>query len=1096
MVDLTPTSKQAASEADGVITSQAPKSSVSPGQIAQPYNELSDALNKSADVLMNDIAVPLAKKQAADDLIKQKVTRNDDGSVTVTNPASAPLLFGNAATAYKDAVTSGTIAQNGNELSQKFTELHQKFPTDPQGFKAASDAYLDARAGQVAGPMGEAIQREGAQLQTQHFNSITNTTATNDIENQKKSIQAQSEDQKNTLIGLARQGGTGTPEYQQALAKYNNSQDALVSNPLFKTPQEQADRDKKNTAALMDSEALVAHIDATFNRKNGKAEAQKQLNDHVLNNLDMKEVDRQRLYTLGMSRLAYLSGDAKEAIDANRKTIDLLETNMANGKVKPDNPIVGMALQHANSLGDTEGVKRILGAAQNAPHMKALDPLPDAIKAEVLGIPGPSGNGPVNQSIPPEGRALLKTIGSTESANRYNVRYSGGGDKTFNSFSDHPRVAEPITSGPDVGKTSSAAGYYQFIGSTWDQQKQKLGLTDFSPANQDTAAWDLAQTTYKQKTGKDLLTTLQSGQTADVLPSLSSQWSSLPGGRQPANRFAAPSANGGPGFTSEQVQRNPFLMSAYIRTLAADPAGRVDAARQVVSAINTGMDKGILPSPDSVAQVYQAAELHPEHLGNAATDLRGRLIGAAGSSLPQEQQAAYFKQMKDRAQGQDIHQTNIAASALKQWDEQKKNMQEHPYDEAARRGWTQSAAPIDPAQPDGIAPALVQRATLSTRIGQLNHTPPPPLLDKDDMPKLQTALQSPQAPAVLSSIAQALRPDEMHTLLGEDGFRSSVTGMSRSGDPAKMNAAYSFMDTQQKQNPLEFEKQFPDGLKDLRAWQTNLAFYPPDEAAKRLLRSYDPAQGSAIKASNETAHKALEAVSADAVVSKFSTGWGPIGTGARAPVSDMAGVAKGALKADYDQNYRDGFAATGDATMADNFAMEKLRLKYAVSPTNGNKVMANAPEKYYPQVGGSHDWMTQQLDEAVAKHLGVSASGGAYDKNLPPGALYGEVKPGDTFGDETPSERRYNARRALVSDQTTDRDIASGKPPSYQVIVQDVNGRWSVLTGAAVEGPNMVQRFRFDPSAPFAKRSQDMEVRRKQTMSGMSDSDIASAAVQ
>ena len=122
----------------------------------------------------------------------------------------------------------------------------------------------------------------------------------------------------------------------------------------------------------------------------------------------------------------------------------------------------------------------------------------------------------------------------------------------------------------------------------------------------------------------------------------------------------------------------------------------------------------------------------------------------------------------------------------------------------------------------------------------------------------------------------------MQALLKEEGFRTSITGMSRSGDPAKMNAAYSFMDTQQKKNPLEFEKQFPDGLKDLRAWQSNLAFYPPDVAAKRLMQTYDPAFSSARKTSDEVAHKALEAVSSDNVVSKFSTGFGPIGTGARA----------------------------------------------------------------------------------------------------------------------------------------------------------------------------------------------------------------------
>lgn len=1050
---------------------RAPTSRVSPGQIAQPYQELADSFGKASDVL-NDVAKRAAKEQAGNDLLNQKVTRNADGSVNVENPASAPLLFGDAATVYHDAVKSGTLAQMGNDLSQQFTELHQKYALDPQGFKTASDAYLAKRAATNGGQIGEAIQREGAHLQTEHFNSITNATASNDVQTQKTSLLSQIDDQTNTAIALARQGGTSTPEFARAAAKINSAYDALGTNPLFSMPQDQIDIKKKNTAALLQGEAVVSNVDATFKRKDGGNLAQEQLNTDILNNPNLREADRSRLYTQGLSRLAYLTGSAKADIDANRKTVTEMESTLASGKLRAEDPVVAIAAQRAIDIGDTESAQRISAAAAIQQHLRAVNPLPDAIKAEVLGVPGQAGNGPVNLSIPPEGRALLKTIGSTESSNRYNVRYAGTGDKTFQGFGDHPRIAEPITSGPDVGKTSSAAGYYQFIGSTWDQQKQKLGLSDFSPANQDTAAWDLAQTTYKQKTGKDLLSTLKSGDTADVLPALSSQWSSLPGGRQPASRFMAPSANGGPGFTAEDVQRNPFLLSAYVRTLAADPEFRVQAAKQTAAAVGKALDLGVLPPPSGVAEVNQAYELYPEKMGAVADEMNGRLLGNEIAKQPQEQQTQLIESYKRASDGQDVHHINVAAAAQKQLDGQNANMEKNPHAEAATRGWVSDPMPIDPSQPDTIAPALVQRAGQSERIAALNHAPKPSLFDQADMPKLQAALQGPNGPAVLTSIAQSLKPEEMQPLLEEKEFRSSVTGMSRSGDPAKMNAAYSFMDTQQKANPLQFDKQFPDGLKDLRAWQSNLSFYPPEDAAKRLMQSYDPAQSAALKANEVVAHKALETVSADSVVSKFSTGFGPIGVGARSPVGVDVGVAKGALKADYDKNYKDGFAATGDATMADTFAVEKLNLKYAVSPTNGNRVMANAPERYYPQVGGSHDWMKMQLDDAVAKSAGV-------DKSLPDlssgkGGLFGTVDINEPADTGLPGERRYAAPRAIVSDAMTDRDIASGKPPSYQVILQDANGRWAAMTGADLK----VQRFRFDPSAPFAERATKMEARR------------------
>lgn len=138
--------------------------------------------------------------------------------------------------------------------------------------------------------------------------------------------------------------------------------------------------------------------------------------------------------------------------------------------------------------------------------------------------------------------ALLKTISGAESGGKYNVLY--GGD-TFSSYSDHPRRNIPIISGPNVGKTSSAAGRYQIIQGTWDEYKNKLNLPDFSPASQDLAAWGLAQDTFKSKTGKDLEQVLSSADASEISSvgkALSSVWTSLPGGieqRLGANEFVS-----------------------------------------------------------------------------------------------------------------------------------------------------------------------------------------------------------------------------------------------------------------------------------------------------------------------------------------------------------------------------------------------------------------------------------------------------------------------------------------------------------------------------------------------------------------------------
>lgn len=115
---------------------------------------------------------------------------------------------------------------------------------------------------------------------------------------------------------------------------------------------------------------------------------------------------------------------------------------------------------------------------------------------------------------------VLNKISSGE-AQDYNVLYGG---HTFSSFASHPNIPVPI---PNSDKYSTAAGRYQFIKSTWDAEAAKLGLKDFSPGNQDIAAWDLANTTYRQQTGRDLLADAKAGNVK--WSALGGQWESLKG---------------------------------------------------------------------------------------------------------------------------------------------------------------------------------------------------------------------------------------------------------------------------------------------------------------------------------------------------------------------------------------------------------------------------------------------------------------------------------------------------------------------------------------------------------------------------------------
>lgn len=152
-------------------------------------------------------------------------------------------------------------------------------------------------------------------------------------------------------------------------------------------------------------------------------------------------------------------------------------------------------------------------------------------------VPGGAGNflanhfgggpaapfGDVKQS--PQMKSFLNTLAIPESGGDYHKQYGG---KDIADLSKHPNQA--IMAG---GYTSTAFGKYQFLNSTWDQEQKKLGLPDMSPASQDKAAADLATTTYRNRTGRDLNTDLLNPEMLPMVEqTLRSIWPSLPGGSQ------------------------------------------------------------------------------------------------------------------------------------------------------------------------------------------------------------------------------------------------------------------------------------------------------------------------------------------------------------------------------------------------------------------------------------------------------------------------------------------------------------------------------------------------------------------------------------
>lgn len=120
----------------------------------------------------------------------------------------------------------------------------------------------------------------------------------------------------------------------------------------------------------------------------------------------------------------------------------------------------------------------------------------------------------------PNVRKFLDLISYTEGTqgNGYRTAFGGG---RLNSLNDHPRYSKSFKQLNGKTNTTSAAGRYQFLKSTWDGVARQYGLRDFSPHSQDLGAIALL-------IGRGALAPLLKGDWQTAVRKSGKEWASLP----------------------------------------------------------------------------------------------------------------------------------------------------------------------------------------------------------------------------------------------------------------------------------------------------------------------------------------------------------------------------------------------------------------------------------------------------------------------------------------------------------------------------------------------------------------------------------------
>lgn len=258
-------------------------------------------------------------------------------------------------------------------------------------------------------------------------------------------------------------------------------------------------------------------------------------------------------------------------------------------------------------------------------------------------------------------------------------------------------------------------------------------------------------------------------------------------------------------------------------------------------------------------------------------------------------------------------------------------------------------------------------------------------------------------------VLNTLQPSIEKTKVIPTDVVGALTGMSRSNDPKAQAFALNTLANFEDISPQAYDKVPANVQSDVNLWRRWKDVLPQDELFMEINGGYNAEQRAVKKAYRDEAEKVYTDPKSDAfmdtgmLLKEFDPG-----IFASTPQLPNIWFAAKGLQSDYQETFLHEYVRNnGNVEAAKTSTLQQMKSRWSVSQFGGTgTLMKNAPEKRYPSVAGTHDWL-----EAQARSEPQIAD---------------QIKPTD--------------RLQLVSDGQTQREIDAGQSPSYVMIRTDEYG--------------------------------------------------------
>ena len=715
-----------------------------------------------------DLAEPLAKKQAQDDLAKA-TTRDAKGNYAIATPQNS-LILGRAGQDYNAAIAAGTISTLRSNVSNDVQTARAANPDDPQAFALASNGVADHYRQAYPGEVGNALANQASNEGAQYHGNMLEKAITRDVRMNEQAVTTQIDGLNDHLRVLARSGVTDSEEYREKSAQLMDAYDTLGSVKAFGYSKEKIESEKNHAIDMLNGEFVVGRIDDTFNKK-GRAAAFEAVKTGIDDNpdLDVSKEQRNELHNYAMSRLSYLSGEQASNLAALEPTIKLQVKALQSGNNGPDrvpDREIDQTLSQLRSIGATKEAAELDGARIAADRTVAFRGLsPDQKSGVLFGASDAGVGGPVASAMNSESGAVQffvskgwtpaqasGIVGNLLRESRLNPNALNKGDGSDGSDSigigqwNGTRAADLKTFAAAQGKPVSdisvqlAFVQHELEGSEGNAARMLKGATDARSA---ATAFALG---YERPQG------FMTGDMSRVAGGQDriDQALRLAGG----GASSAGIATVGAPFTDAEANKNAWIRTAYRQQLQIDDATQVKFAKAQFETFDQSIKLTGNPGPDIVAPaatVLQIADRYPDQLGAQAAKLRGALAGepagfsAAGTPDGGENLLSAVEETVRRAPG-NLLALSVAEHVKSGIEAGKKLLADDPYEYAKQNEWLQrKPAQIDMTTPEGMQglPAAIQdKATAAAVVASRQGLRGMGMFPKAVMPQIEDVMSS------------------------------------------------------------------------------------------------------------------------------------------------------------------------------------------------------------------------------------------------------------------------------------------------------------------------------------------------------------------